>query len=144
MVISTGMPMAVACVEGIGGLQGTVKFYPIPGGCLVMAEVVGLPKNETGFYGFHIHEGRSCGGVGYSETKGHFSPGGEDHPRHTGDLPPLLSDNGRAFLAVKTCRFTPCDIIGRTVVIHGEAENFRSQPGGNAGQKIACGVIRRI
>ena len=144
MVISTGMPMAVACVEGIGGLQGTVKFYPIPGGCLVMAEVVGLPKNETGFYGFHIHEGRSCGGAEFSETKGHFSPGGGEHPRHTGDLPPLLSDNGRAFLAVKTSRFAPCDIIGRTVVIHEEAEDFHSQPGGNAGQKIACGVIRRI
>ena len=144
MVISTGMPVAVACVEGSGGLQGTVKFYPIPGGTLVMAEVVGLPRNETGFYGFHIHEGTGCEGADFSETKGHFSPRGEIHPRHAGDLPPLLSDNGRAFLAVKTCRFTPCDIIGRTVVIHGKTDDFRSQPGGGAGEKIACGVVRRL
>lgn len=144
MVISTGMPMAVACVEGSGGLQGTVKFYPIPGGSLVMAEIVGLPKNETGFYGFHIHEGRSCGGTAFSETKNHFSAAAAPHPRHTGDLPPLLSDNGRAFLAVKTCRFSPCDIIGRTVVIHSGAADFHSQPGGNAGEKIACGIVRRL
>lgn len=144
MVISTGMPMAVACVEGKGGLQGTVKFYPIPGGTLVMAEIVGLPKNESGFYGFHIHEGRSCGGTAFSETKNHFSTAGEPHPRHTGDLPPLLSDNGRGFLAVKTWRFTPCDIIGRTVVIHSQADDFHSQPGGNAGEKIACGIVRRL
>lgn len=144
MVIATSMPMAVACLEGEGGLQGTVKFYPIPGGSLVMAEVVGLPKNETGFYGFHIHQGRDCGGAEFSNTGGHFSPGRASHPKHWGDLPPLMSDNGRAFLAVKTCRFTPCDILGHTVVIHSGADDFSSQPGGNAGKKIGCGVIRRL
>lgn len=144
MVISTGMPMAVACIEGEGGLQGTVKFYPIPGGSLVMAEIIGLPQNETGFFGFHIHEGRDCGGENFSQTGNHFSLREEEHPCHTGDLPPLLSVDGRAFLAVKTGRFTPCDIFGRTVVIHGGADDFHSQPGGNAGKKIGCGVIRRL
>lgn len=144
MVIATSMPVAVACLEGENGLQGTVKFYPIPGGSLVMAEVVGLPKNETGFYGFHIHEGKDCAGEDFSHTQGHFSPNGDAHPRHCGDLPPLLSDRGKAFLAVKSGRFTPCDILGRTVVIHSEADDFHSQPGGAAGRKIGCGVIRRL
>lgn len=61
-----------------------------------------------------------------------------------GDLPPLLSMGGRAFLAVETGRFTPCEVVGRTVVIHGSADDFHTQPAGNAGKKIACGVIRRV
>ena len=105
---------------------------------------MGLPKHETGFYGFHIHEGKNCGGEAFSHTGGHFSPEGAAHPKHRGDLPPLLSDQGKAFLAVKSTRFTPCDILGRTVVIHDRADDFHTQPGGASGKKIGCGVIRRL
>ena len=84
-----------------------------------------------------------CGGADFSDTGGHYNPDAQEHPRHAGDLPPLLSVGGRAFLAVETGRFTPCEVIGRTVVIHGSADDFHTQPSGNAGKKIACGVIRR-
>ena len=83
-----------------------------------------------------------CGGAGFPGTGGHFNPAGAPHPAHAGDLPPLLSCGGRAYLAVLTDRFTVADIIGRTVVIHGGSDDFRSQPAGDAGTKIACGVIK--
>lgn len=64
------------------------------------------------------------------------------HPKHAGDLPPLLACQGSAYLSVKTDRFCVEDILGRTVVIHSDPDDFHSQPAGNAGKKIACGVIR--
>lgn len=65
------------------------------------------------------------------------------HPKHAGDLPPLLECKGQAYLSVKTDRFTVDEIIGRTVIIHSDSDDFSTQPTGNAGRKIACGVIRR-
>lgn len=142
MVIPSGQLGAFAWVQGENGLRGTVKFYPIPCGTLVVAEIMGLPKSDTGFFAFHIHEGGDCGGKDFADTKGHFNPGGEEHPRHAGDLPPLLSRGGRAFLAVETGRFTVQEVLGRTVVIHEAPDDFHTQPSGNSGRKIACGRIR--
>ena len=147
MKIPSANPQAIACVRGGMGapkLKGTVRFYAIPGGTLVTAEVSGLPENDTGFFAVHIHEGSGCGGTDFSDTGGHYNPDAREHPRHAGDLPPLLSMAGRAFLVVETGRFTPCEVVGRTVVIHGSADDFHTQPAGNAGKKIACGVIRRV
>lgn len=146
MRIPSANPQAIACIRGGADapkLRGTVRFSAIPGGTLVTAEVTGLPENDTGFFAFHIHEGGDCGGTDFSDTGGHFNPEAQEHPRHAGDLPPLLSVGGHAFLSVETGRFTPCEVIGRTVVIHGSADDFHTQPAGNAGKKIACGVIRR-
>ncbi len=139
-------PQAVACIRGGGDapkLRGTVRFSAISGGTLVTAEIEGLPENDTGFFALHIHEGGDCGGADFSDTGGHYNPGAQEHPCHAGDLPPLLSMGGHAFLAVETGRFTPCEVIGRTVVIHGSADDFHTQSAGNAEKKIACGVIRR-
>ena len=66
------------------------------------------------------------------------------HPMHSGDLPPLLSATGRAYMAVLTDRFSIGQIIGKTVVVHSRADDFQSQPAGNAGEKIACGVIQPV
>ena len=125
-------------------LTGTVRFYQEAGRVLVVADVEGLPQNsESGFFAFHIHEGSFCLGTGFPETGGHYNPEKEDHPHHAGDLPPLLAYRGCAFLVVRTDRFRVRDIIGRTVVIHGDADDFHTQPSGNAGMKIAYGVIRK-
>ena len=145
MKIPTANPAAAACIRGgsdAPSLGGTVRFYAVPGGTLVSAEVSGLPENGTGFFAFHIHEGSGCGGTDFSDTGGHYNPGGQLHPLHAGDLPPLMSAGGSAVLAVKTGRFTPREVIGRTVVIHAGSDDFHTQPSGNAGKKIACGVIR--
>lgn len=138
-------PAALAYMRGNRenfGLTGTVRFYQLPGGILVEADITGLPNNATGFYGFHIHEGANCGGTDFSATGGHLGSASSQHPRHAGDLPPLLSRNGRAYLAVVTDRFSLSDVIGRTVVIHADPDDFRSQPAGNAGMKIACGTVQ--
>ena len=125
-------------------LHGEVTFRRLKEGVLVTARVSGLPKTESGFYGFHIHEGKSCDGDGFPKTKGHYNPKDRPHPSHAGDLLPLLSCKGIAYMQVKTDRFRICDIIGRTIIIHSDTDDFRTQPSGDAGEKIACGVIRAV
>ena len=140
-----GYSGAVANIRGSAQyplLQGCVRFLPRREGTLVVAQIRGLPETATGFFGFHIHEGASCGGVDFSGTGGHFNPTGSPHPGHAGDLPPLLSCGGRAEMTVLTKRFSVCDILGKTVVIHAQPDDFHTQPSGNAGAKIGCGVIR--
>lgn len=139
-----GRPAAVAKLSGGRAfplVRGMVYFYQLPAGILVKVDASGLPDNDTGFYGFHIHEGRVCDGVGFSGSGNHYNKSAVPHPRHAGDLPPLLSYHGNAYMTVVTDRFSMVDIIGRTVVIHSKADDFMSQPAGNAGEKIACGVI---
>ncbi len=140
-------PSAVAHIKGgdaYPGLTGTVRFYPRCGGTLVVADIAGLPDTDTGFFAFHIHEGGDCRGAGFPDTGAHYNPTAAEHPRHAGDLPPLLSDRGRAYCQVLTGRFRVSDVIGKTVVIHAAPDDFKTQPSGNAGEKIACGVIRRV
>lgn len=147
MVRSFSRPDAVAYVRGgtaAPNINGQVRFYQEPGSVLVVADVAGLPQNsETGFFGFHIHEGNSCTGADFPQTGSHYNPEEADHPGHAGDLPPLMIQQGRAYLAVRTDRFRVQDILGRTVVLHSNPDDFRTQPAGNAGSKIACGVIGR-
>ena len=140
-------PVAIARMQGSGeaaGLAGFVKFYQRPGGVLVVTSVSGLPGNGSGIFGFHIHEGSACSGAGFPLTGGHYNPKGMPHPRHAGDLLPLLSCGGKAYLAFLTDRFSIPDILGRTVVIHSREDDFRTQPSGDAGEKIGCGVIQKF
>ena len=138
-------PAAVARIKGgpdAPNLSGTVQFYEKPDGVLVAARIDGLPRSSpTGFFAFHIHEGSGCSGKDFSATGSHYNPSNAPHPNHAGDLPSLLSCAGTAYLVVLTDRFRVRDIIGRTVVIHSGPDDFRTQPAGNAGTKIACGVI---
>lgn len=137
-------PSAVAHIRGgneTPEISGTVRFYQKPRGVMVVAEVYGLPNNSSGFFGMHIHEGKMCAGTDFSETEGHFNPTGEKHPLHAGDLPPLLNTGCGAHLSLFTDRFCVGDILGRTLVIHGAPDDFRTQPAGDSGKKIACGVI---
>lgn len=145
MMAQNPTPSAIAHISGgraCPRLRGTVRFFPRRGGTLVVAEICGLPVSDTGFFAFHIHEGGNCRGNGFPGTGGHYDPEQIIHPKHAGDLPPLLSDNGRAYSQVLTGRFQVSDIVGRTVVIHRGTDDFMTQPSGNAGMKIGCGVIR--
>lgn len=136
---------AVACVRDAWGRRvGWVKFFQRRRGVLVEAEFVGLPDNGSGFFALHIHEGPGYGGADFPETGGHYNPCGVPHPMHAGDLPPVLRRrDGRAWQKVSTDRFRVCHIMGRTVVLHSMADDFHTQPAGNPGEKLACGVIQR-
>lgn len=147
MKIPHGRPDAVARIFGGNQapcLYGTVKLYCLGKAILVVADLCGLPENRSGFFGMHIHEGTECSGEGFSCTASHYNPVGTAHPKHAGDLVPLLSCSGKAFAAVLTDRFALKEVVGKTVVIHEDADDFTSQPAGNAGEKIACGVIVEI
>jgi len=140
-------PKAIARIRGgrqRPQLSGTVKFFQGIEGVIVEAEMIGLPETDTGFFAFHIHEGGSCTGEDFPNTGGHFDPKEEIHPSHAGDLPPLLSDHGKAYMKVLTGRFRIEEVVGRTIIIHGAPDDFHTQPSGNAGTKIACGVIQKV
>lgn len=141
------VPLACACIRGgerYPQIKGSLQLYHHCNGVLAVVNVDGLPETATNFFALHIHEGESCCGAGFPETAGHYNPQNLPHPRHPGDLPPLLSCRGKAYLAVITNRFKTQEVIGKTVIIHGGPDDFTTQPSGNAGGKIACGVIQRI
>lgn len=125
-------------------LRGQVNFYQLSRSVLIEVNIRGLPESESGFFGFHIHEGESCTGVDFENTKSHYNPKSKPHPAHSGDLPPLMLCNGGAYQSFATDRFRVKDIIGRTVVIHSKPDDFHTQPAGDAGIKIGCGEIKRL
>ena len=140
-------PSATALIRGgeeNPKLCGRVNFYELPHSILIEANINGLPNSDSGFFGFHIHEGASCSGANFANTKSHYNPKNRPHPAHSGDMPPLILCNGGAYLSFKTDRFCVKDIIGKTVVIHSMPDDFHTEPAVNAGTKIACGVIHRV
>ena len=126
-------------------LCGTVRLADTPCGVRVTANICGLPESDTGFYGFHIHTEGCCDAPDFACAQGHYNPGGQPHPLHAGDLPMLMgTDAGTAYLSCLTTRFCVRDVIGRAVIIHGGRDDYTSQPGGDAGPRIGCGIIRAI
>lgn len=144
-------PQAIAQIKGNNmnpDLSGTVKFYQTPyGGLLITAEVFHLPVSpddmSTGFHGMHIHEYGDCTPP-FDKTGMHYNPAGQLHPEHAGDLPPLLSNRGYAYSSFYDSRFTIAEIIGKSVIIHSNRDDFTSQPSGDSGDKIGCGTIKQL
>lgn len=147
-LLQKNRPQAVAWIQGNEEnpqLSGLVKFYTtLYGGVLVEAEIFGLPNIDTGhasdFYAMHIHEKGDCSEE-FANTGGHYNPAGLPHPDHAGDMLPLMGNQGYAYTVFYDKRFTVSQIIGKSVIIHGGKDDFSSQPAGNAGEKIGCGVI---
>lgn len=124
-------------------LEGNMYIYPFKNGSVVEVEVKDLPKDITHPYALHINEGNSCEGENFEQSGGHYNPTDVAHPMHAGDLPPLFSNDGYAYMAVYTNRFKPEDVVGKTIVIHNGADDFKTQPSGNSGAKMACGLIEK-
>jgi len=131
---------------------GQVTFLQIAERVRVQAFVTGLAPGSE--HGVHVHEVGDCSAFDASSAKGHFNPYGKAHAhytapeRHAGDLPPLKADGrGRAEfeaeLDIISLTGGPGLIVGRAVVVHANADDFRTQPAGNSGARIACGVIRK-
>ncbi len=146
-ILRRNTPDAYACIKGNTAhpnLCGMASFYETPpGGVLVSTEVYGLPdvnSNNSDFYGMHIHEFGNCTPP-FDKTGGHYNPSASMHPYHAGDMLPLLGNGGYAWLAFYDERIRIKDIIGRSVVVHSMRDDFTSQPAGDSGEKIGCGVI---
>ncbi len=150
---------AIAYIRGgplAPDINGIVIFTEVLGGTEVFAEVNGLPPYKpaengqppVGPFGFHIHEKGTCS-VGNPDepfmTAGdHFNPANQPHGNHAGDFPVLFSNNGYARMSFFTNKFSVSDIIGKTVIIHENPDDYRSQPSGAAGKRLACGIIQHI
>ena len=115
---------------------------------LVLIQINGLPVSDEvcikPIFAVHIHSGSSCTGNStdpFADAMTHYNPDNCPHPYHAGDLPPIFGANGFGFSAFLTNRFSAEEIIGKTVIIHSAPDDFTTQPSGNSGIKIACGVI---
>jgi len=131
-------------------VAGTVTFEQRGDRVVVTADVTGLKPGTE--HGFHVHEKGDCSAPDAASAGGHFNPAGKPHghhsspERHAGDLPNLKADaGGRARYSAETRLLTvaagPASVIGRGVVVHRDPDDFKSQPAGNSGPRLACGVI---
>ena len=136
-------------------ITGHVIFTELENGVEVYVEVYGLPpfsagKNgqPIGPHGFHVHVNGSCEAGDpkdpFQAAGGHWNPTNQPHGNHTGDFPVLFSNNGYARMQFFTNKFKVKDVIGKAIIIHENPDDYRSQPSGNAGKRLACGVIREI
>ena len=148
---ATSANKAVAYIRGSSKyplIHGSVSFDETSNGIIVTARIYDLPQAKNNcvgrFFGFHIHEGTSCTGNAndeFANSLSHYNPTNCPHPYHAGDLPPLLENNGYAYMSFLTNKFTLQDVIGKVVIIHSIPDDFTTQPSGNPGEKIACGKI---
>jgi Cu-Zn family superoxide dismutase len=146
-------PSAVADLAPTRGSSatGTVTFTQKGNIVVVAAKVSGL---APGMHGFHIHEKGDCTSGDGMSAGGHFNPLGKPHSyptivdRHAGDMPMLAADAAgnaamTAELDVITIGSGAADVVGKAVIVHKDPDDFKTQPTGNAGARVACGVIRK-
>ena len=154
MFDSKGGPTAKAALQPSQGssVKGSATFTQQGDKVEVVASVTGLNPNQE--HGFHIHEKGDCSSGDGMSAGGHFNPLGKAHAhpstpdRHAGDMPALRADDyGNASFSAKLDVITvsdgPTGIIGRGVIVHAQADDYKTQPTGNAGARLACGVIEK-
>jgi Cu-Zn family superoxide dismutase len=133
-------------------VSGNVHFVQKGDKVLVSGEVRGLKPN--GEHGFHIHDKGDCSSGDGMGTGGHFNPDGKVHGahahnvHHVGDLPSLKADaTGTARFSFESTTLTlgsgVTDVLGRGMIVHRDADDYQTQPTGNSGPRVACGVIAK-
>jgi Cu-Zn family superoxide dismutase len=148
-------PAGVAILRNADGQQvGRATFDPEKGGVKVQLEVAGL---KPGLHGIHLHAVGKCDGPDFQTAGGHFDPAGKHHGlrarggAHAGDLPNLrVGPDGKA-KATFTARGVTLDESlrsllgpdGASIVIHEGRDDQRSDPAGNSGARVVCGVVER-
>ena len=135
-------------------IKGTVYFKNVPGGTEVSVKVMGLPpyqpateeRDPIGPHGFHIHEIGNCEVCNpenpFLKAGGHWDPYEQPHGNHAGDFPVIFSNSGFARTTFFTNKFKVDDIIDRAIIIHEHPNDYRTQPDGAAGRRLACGIIK--
>lgn len=135
-------------------VQGGFTFVNQGSGISIRGEITGLEPGSE--HGFHLHEVGECTLPGFESAGAHFNPtkashgGPESTERHLGDLPNAKADkDGRALIDMNIQGVTlmdkdgaPTEILGKSIVVHAARDDFKTQPSGDSGNRIACGVIR--
>jgi Cu-Zn family superoxide dismutase len=146
-----GGAMAAATLTPTQGnnVRGFVMFHEMDGHVMVHAKVSGLKPGAE--HGIHLHEKGDCASTDGTSAGGHFNPTGQPHgaqgaAHHVGDMPSLKADaNGVAdqkfMLVGPTIAAGANSIVARSVVVHAGPDDYTSQPAGNSGPRVACGVI---
>lgn len=137
--------IAVLSPTANNNVTGTVTFTEAGDGVKVVAEVRGL---SPGKHGFHIHEFGDCSSPDASSAGSHYNPTSDPHAghdadkRHMGDLGNIEADaSGTARLEVTDKKIKLASVIGKAVIVHEKADDLKTQPTGDAGGRVACGVI---
>jgi len=130
---------------------GSVRFTQEGSGVLVIADVHNLEPGSV--HGFHLHEKGDCSAPDAMSAGGHFNPDGRPHgpqtgPHHAGDMPALKADgNGVAktafILRGVTVSAGPDSVLGKALILHKDPDDYTTQPTGNSGARIACGIVVR-
>jgi Cu-Zn family superoxide dismutase len=133
-------------------VSGKVKVMPMADGVHLTGAIGGLPANST--HGFHVHEKGDCSAADASSAGPHFNPSADQHGKagsaahHAGDMDNVVANaDGVANLDIHVGGVTlgggaGNDIAGRALVVHASADDYTSQPAGNAGARVACGIIK--
>ena len=133
---------------------GTAKFYQQADGMIKMDLELDIPAKADSTVAVHFHEHGDCGNMG-ENTHGHWNPTGEAHGKwgsaayHSGDIGNItLDDKGHGVISVTTDRWSTEEnavnnIIGRGIIVHGGTDDYTTQPTGNSGPRIGCGVINK-
>jgi Cu-Zn family superoxide dismutase len=144
--------IAAAQLSGPGGVSGTVTFTQEATGVHVVARVQGA---KPGVHGFHVHAGNSCDTPGFQSAGDHFNPTGAPHAgpdaaqHHAGDFGNVdVGADGTGNLDLTTAMLSvggnlDTDVLGKAVILHEGEDDLKTQPSGNSGARIACGVVQR-
>jgi Cu-Zn family superoxide dismutase len=151
-VWGSGGAVAVADLKPTQGstAAGKVEFKQSGSVVRVKVDLTGLAPNSE--HGFHVHERGDCSAPDAMSAGGHFNPEGVTHgtfdhpPHHAGDLPNLKADDkGEVHTSFEVTYLSVgsggSDVAGRSVVLHRDVDDYKSQPAGNSGPRVACGVI---
>jgi Cu-Zn family superoxide dismutase len=149
---SSAPPRATAALKPTKGNKtfGEADFEQVGNKVRVVVFVQGLKPGQE--HGLHIHEKGDCSSGDGMSAGGHFNPHGKPHghpssaERHAGDLPSLKANKaGRGNVQVEVAGLTvtpgPASVVGRAVIVHADPDDYKTQPTGNAGARLACGVI---
>jgi len=150
--IASGATVTLAPASG-SLVSGKLTAAPIAGGVRITGEIGGLAGGST--HAIHIHEKGDCSAADATSAGGHFNPAQQAHgragsgPHHGGDMDNIVADgNGVARVDVRALGVSlgggATDIGGRAVVVHAMPDDYASQPAGNAGARVACGVIQLV
>lgn len=150
--VSTAKAATVNLASASASLvSGKLRVVPMGNGVHLTGEIGGLKPNST--HAIHIHEKGDCSAADASSAGGHFNPAGAVHGKvgsgahHGGDMDNIVADaEGVAKVNVHAEGVTlgggaANDVAGKAVIVHASQDDYRTQPTGNAGGRIACGVI---